>query len=249
MISFFNRKSEQGKGDEIEMITIDDVLSTSELFFNDIDFNEIFDCYKEDLGGVNWEDLGISQVSLLEIEEDTISGFSESWEVLETIEDQRHYLRLIVVQCVEKYLWNKSYFLVGNKNIREKVFREIQNSNNELEYITQDEYEKDLYVKLVGFSVNYLIALNLLREHLNDGREEDYPARLIYEYTGYVDAEFKRLLARSEKNENKVGFYRNELEVWRKAVDVQRGLVLSFWDVTLEAMFEKGYDTNMVCDN
>ena len=249
MISFFNRKSEQGKGDEIEMITIDDVLSTSELFFNDIDFNEIFDCYKEDLGGVNWEDLGISQVSLLQIEEDTISGFSESWEVLETIEDQRHYLRLIVVQCVEKYLWNKGYFLVGNKNIREKVFRETQNSNSELEFITQEEYEKDLYVKLVGFSVNYLIALNLLREHLNDGREEDYPARLIYEYTGYVDAEFKRLLARSEKNENKVGFYRNELEVWRKAVDVQRGLVLSFWDVTLEAMFEKGYDTSMVCDN
>ena len=56
MISFFNRKSEQGKGDEIEIITIDDVLSTSALFFNGVDFKGIITFQERIKNFVNYSD-------------------------------------------------------------------------------------------------------------------------------------------------------------------------------------------------
>ena len=59
----------------------------------------------------------------------------------------------------------------------------------------------------------------------------------------------KRSSQYSQKDKGKVDLYESELEDWSKQVQVQRGLVLSLWDVTLEGMFSKGYDTKMVCDN
>ena len=60
---------------------------------------------------------------------------------------------------------------------------------------------------------------------------------------------FVLFLALAEKDNGKVDLYENELEDWDKQVQVQRGKVLSFWDVTCETMLSQGYDTNMVCDN
>ena len=249
MINFFKWMFGKGKDEGPEMITLDEVLTTSQEFFTDVEVDDLCEYFKQEVEGVIWKDLEIDHDCLLEIKEQTVAGFGRAWKKLETIEEQRHYLRLTVVQCIEKSVWNKGYFSIGNKNIRAMVFRQIQNNDDELESVTQDEYEKDLYINLVGLCFNYWIALYLLREYLNDGRENDYPARFTYEYTGFVDVEFKRLLARAEKDSGKIDFYEDELQDWRKAVEMQRGLVLSFWDVTCETMVSKGYDTNMVCDN
>ena len=249
MINFFKWIFGKGEDEGSEMITLDEVLTTSQEFFTDVAFDDLREYFKGEVEGVLCEDLEIDHDCLTDIEEQTISGFNESWKVLETIEEQRHYLRLTVVQCVEKFVRIQGYFSVGNRKVRAKVFKEIQHDNAKLEPVGQDEYEKDLYLELIRFRVNYWIALYLLREHLDDGREENYPARFTYEYDGYVDTEFKRLLALAEKDNGKVDLYENELEAWDKQVQVQRGKVLSFWDVTCETMLSQGYDTNMVCDN
>jgi hypothetical protein len=250
MINFFKKfldwkSDDDGPG----VITLNEVLTTTREFFNDLDHDILFGYFKEEICAVNFEDLEINQVFLSEIEKETVTGFGESWNSLETIKDQRHYLRFTVVQCVEKIAWNQGYFSVGNKRVRAMVFREIQNCNEKPESVGQDEYEKNLYLELIGFWFNYWIALYLLREYLDDGREEDYPARFSYEYNGYVDTEFKRLLALAEKENDMVSLYEDELEGWSQQVKVQRGLLLFFWDVTMEGMFLKGYDTSMVCDN
>ena len=103
MISFFDKFFNWKVDDDgPDLITLDEVLDTSEEFFNEAVFNELFEHLQEEVGGVIWEDLEIDHDCFSQIEEQTVSGFGESWKTLKTVEEQRHYLRLIVVQCIEK---------------------------------------------------------------------------------------------------------------------------------------------------
>ena len=163
MINFFKWIFGKGEDEGSEMITLDEVLTTSQEFFTDVAFDDLREYFKGEVEGVLCEDLEIDHDCLTDIEEQTISGFNESWKVLETIEEQRHYLRLTVIQCVEKFVRIQGYFSVGNRKVRAKVFKEIQNDHESLEPVGQDEYEKDLYINLLKKKRNKLKKIRFIK--------------------------------------------------------------------------------------
>ena len=89
----------------------------------------------------------------------------------------------------------------------------------------------------------------VLREWWNDARENDFPSRFIFNYRDLVDTEFQLILGIDEEDEEPEDTLEEKIKKLEKSVEIERNLVVSFWDWTLKDLFENGYSKNLLCDN
>ncbi len=112
-----------------------------------------------------------------------------------------------------------------------------------------DIFEKNLFEEFLQFNIGYWVVIWVLREWWNDARESDFPSRFNFNYRDLVDTEFQLILGIDEEDEESEDALEEKIKKLEKSVEIERNLVVSFWDWTLKDLFENGYSKNLLCDN
>jgi len=146
--------------------------------------------------------------------------------------------------------WNNAYFQVGNRKVRKKIYEQHKKKNyTETFSMNIGVFEKNLFEEFLQFNIGYWVVIWVLREWWNDARESDFPSRFNFNYRDLVDTEFQLILGIDEEDEESEDTLEEKIKKLEKSVEIERNLVVSFWDWTLKDLFENGYSKNLLCDN
>ena len=251
-MSLENKKdcdSESGEG--LDIITWDELEDIVESILDvvpDKDYSHYFAYEIEDLEfSSNWEK---DQNLLDDIKGEVLNSFKKGWDELNTTKDQNSYFRIKAIDFAQKLSWNNAYFQVGNRKVRKKVYEQHKKKNyTETFSMNIDVFEKNLFEEFLQFNIGYWVVIWVLREWWNDARENDFPSRFNFNYRDLVDTEFQLILGIDEEDEESEDTLEEKIKKLEKSVEIERNLVVSFWDWTLKDLFENGYSKNLLCDN
>ena len=241
--NFYSRNS-----DGLDVISWKDLINTIEELLDSLSEENLYQLFGCEIEGLEFLPNRQENKSTLDyIQNEIFREFKEPWDRLSTTSEQNHFLRKQLIQFAETWMSHQCYFEIGDRHVRDKIFTLLKdNDPDEYSSVSVDFYEEKIFEELLQAKIAHWLIIVILRKFLDDAHEHDFPSKFNFSCWRFIESGMQLLSLEDSESEDAL---LEKTKKFKKSLEIEKKILLSFWDWRSRDLFEKGYNIDMLSNN
>ena len=234
--------------DGLDVISWKDLINTIEELLDSLSEGNLYQLFGCEIEGLEFlPNRQKNKRTLGYIQNEIFREFKEPWDRLSTTSEQNHFLRKQLIQFAETWMSHQCYFETGGRHMRGKIFTLLkENRPDEYPSGSVDFYEDKIFKELLQAKIAHWLIIVILRKFLDDAHEHDFPSKFNFSCWHFIESGMQLLSLEDSESEDAL---LEKTKKFKKSLEIEKKILLSFWDWRSRDLFEKGYNIDMLSNN